>query len=535
MKALLQDWVTQQAEHRPDAIALVMNQERLTYRQLEETTNQLARLLKDAGCKRGERVCFLTPKSPAAIISLLGILKADCMHVPLDPASPAPRIARIVESCANRWILSAGPVGNLLDDLMSEPNFRNSISVGWMESEKITGRNFQARFSAGDLCGYPSGPVDCQNNTDDGAHILFTSGSTGTPKGVVITHGNVIHFVEWAVKYFGIGPSDRNSCHPPLYFDLSQFDIFGSFAVGAQLHLVSADLSLLPHKLADLIRSSELTQWFSVPSALNYMAKFDVVKFDDFPALKRLLWCGEVLPTPTLQYWMKRLPHVTFTNLYGPTETTIASSHYTLRKCPADERQSIPIGTACDGEDLLVLDENLIPPPPGEPGDLYIGGVGLSPGYWRDPEKTRSAFIQRPGSTDPSDRIYKTGDIAKLGADGLVYYLGRVDSQIKSRGYRIELGEIEAALSALGELEESAVVAIPSRGFEGVAICCAYVAGANAQVSPAQLCTKLSKLLPGYMLPSRWMAFERLPRSANGKTDRPHLRKQFQENAAQPA
>ena len=534
MKALLQNWVTQQAERRPDAIAVVMNQERLTYGQLESSTNQLARLLKSVGCKRGDRVCFLMPKSPVAIISMLGILKADCMHVPLDPASPARRIARIVESCGSHWLLGAGPVSKLLTDFFSETKFCESVSVGWMEDDKIAGENFRAEFSASDVRNYPSAPVDCQNNTEDAAHILFTSGSTGTPKGVVITHANVIHFVEWAVRYFGIRPWDRNSCHPPLHFDLSQFDIFGSFAAGAQVHLVPANLSLLPNKLAELIRNAELTQWFCVPSVLNFMANFDVVRFNDFPLLKRLLWCGEVLPTPVLQYWMQRLPHVQFTNLYGPTEATIGSSYYTLPKCPEDARQIIPIGTACDGEDLLVLDENLKVQPPGEPGDLYIGGVGLSPGYWRDPENTYSSFLQRPGSSDPADRLYKTGDIAKVGTDNLVYYLGRADSQIKSRGYRIELGEIEAALTLVGELQESAVVAIQSDRFEGMTICCAYVAEVNRPVTPAELCKKLSKLLPSYMLPSRWMVLERLPKNANGKTDRPQLRKQFQQNEVEP-
>src|SRR5262249_19823789 len=261
------------------------------------------------------------------------------------------------------------------------------------------------------------------------------SGSTGVPKGVIITHANVIHFISWAVKYFGAKPSDRISSHPPLHFDLSTFDLYGTLGSGAQLHIVPAELNLLPHKLAEFIRASELTQWFSVPSVLNFMAKTEVVNQDDFPALERLLWCGEVFPTPALRRWMRRLPHVKFTNLYGPTEATIASSYYTVPALPPHDDSPIPIGTPCDGEELLVLDDDLRPAPPGEVGDLFIGGVGLSPGYWRDEQKTNEVFIPRPGaapgSTDANDRIYKTGDLAKVGADGLVYFLGRADSQIK--------------------------------------------------------------------------------------------------------
>jgi amino acid adenylation domain-containing protein len=529
MRSLLQHWVTEQAERRPDALALVMNEERINYGQLEESSNRLARLLKAAGCRKGDRVCFLIPKSPAAYVSMLGILKADCIHIPMDTSSPAARLAKIVESCEPRFILGAGPVVNLLDELMSEDRFRSSVSIGWMGAGAASGRNFEVIFSMDDLECYSGAPLDYQNRREDPAHILFTSGSTGTPKGVVITHSNVIHFIEWANRYFGICSSDRLSAHPPLHFDLSTFDMFGAFAAGAELHLVSPTLNLLPHKMADFIRVSELTQWFSAPSILSYMAKFDVVSFNDFPTLKRVLWCGEVFPTPPLIYWMKRLPKVGFTNLYGPTEATIASSYYTVPKCPEDERVAIPIGTACGGEELLTLDDDLRPVPEGEIGNLYIRGVGLSPGYWRDREKTDAVFLTNPHSSVPGDRIYKTGDLARNGADGLVYFLGRADSQIKSRGYRIELGEIETALNAIDGLEECAVVAVNSAGFEVATICCAYSPQSGAQVTPNMLREKLSKVLPNYMMPSKWMAFdEQLPKNANGKIDRPRLREQFQ-------
>ncbi len=534
MTTLLQQWVTRQAERRPDATAVVMWQERMTYGQLEESANRLARVLQGAGCKPGDRVCLLVPKSPAAIVGILAALKADCVYVPLDTASPAPRLAQMIASCEPRCLLAAGPTAPLLDQLWAEERFRSSITVGWMEPRGFAGSRFRAEVSLADCATCSATPLEGQNDRDDAAYILFTSGSTGTPKGVVITHDNVIHFVEWAVRYFGIGRSDRLSGHPPLHFDLSVFDMFGSFAAGAALHLVPPDLNLLPTTLAEFIRAGELTQWFSVPSVLTYMAKFDVVRQDDFPCLKRLLWCGEVLPTPVLGYWMTRLPRVSFTNLYGPTEATIASSYYTVPRRPDDERAPIPIGRPCADEELLVLTDTLQPAAPGEVGDLYIRGVGLSPGYWRDSEKTRAAFLPAPGSTDPSDRIYKTGDLARIGEDGLVFFLGRADSQIKSRGYRIELGEIETALHAMAWLKEAAVVAITVDGFEGASICCAYVPGTAADVTPAVLRGELGKVLPSYMLPSRWMAFGRLPRNANGKIDRPRLREEF-ERGATPA
>lgn len=524
---LLSEWVSRWAARTPEATAVVMNEERLTYGQLDQLTSRLAWMLRDQGCKRGDRICFAIPKSPTAIVAILGILKADCIYVPIDTTSPSARVKKILQACEAQWLLACGPVVPLLDELHAEDWIRHTLRVGWMGCDPITAKNFTPKFVLSDLASTPDRAPDLQNTLDDIAYILFTSGSTGTPKGVPISHANVGHFVEWAVTYFGMTNTDRCSGHHPLHFDLSVFDMFVTFAAGAQLSPIPPELNLLAPKLTDFIRRTELTQLFSVPSSLNLLAKFDAVRQGDFPALKRLLWCGEVLPTPTLIYLMKKLPTVQFTNLYGPTEATIASSYYTVPECPSDPRTPIPIGTPCDGEDLLVLNDKLQKVAQGEIGDLYLQGVGLSPGYWRDPEKTKAVFLPNPSATTPGDRIYKTGDLARRGPDGLVYFLGRADTQIKSRGYRIELGEIETALNALPTLQESAVVAIQSEGFEGTVICCAYVPVDGVSMTPPQLRKDLSRALPTYMLPAKWQAFDKLPKNANGKIDRPKLREEF--------
>jgi amino acid adenylation domain-containing protein len=539
MNQLLQHWIARQAESRPDARSIVFGNESLTYAQLEQRSNQLAHLLREGGCRKGDRVCILMPKSPEAILSMIGALKAGCMHVPIDSASPAARVARILESCENRWILAAGPVTALLEELLADERFLGRISVGWLDSGRVESKIFQPVFSRTDLQSAPANSLPQEGEPGDPAHILFTSGSTGTPKGVVITHSNVIAFVTWALGHFGIDHTDRFSGHTPFHFDLSTFDIFGTFAAGAELHLVPPGVALVPPKLVEFIRNSQLTQWFSVPSVLNYIAKFKALRQGDLPSLRRVLWCGEVLPTPALIYWMKHLPHVRFTNLYGPTEATIASSFYDVPACPQNPQGEIPIGRACGAEELLVLDDDLDPVPPGHTGNLYIGGAGLSPGYWCDPEKTAAAFLPDPRVSTPggvpNGRLYRTGDLAWQDESGSIHFVGRSDTQIKSRGYRIELGEIETALNSCEALQECAIVAIQSETFGGWMICCAYVPRNGATLTQGFLRKHLEKLVPAYMLPVRWMPYPALPKNANGKIDRPRLKDCFFAAEREPA
>jgi amino acid adenylation domain-containing protein len=527
MKQFLQDWVTRQANHRPDAACIVFRDERITYAQLEAASNRLAHLLCDRGCEQGDRVCILMPKCPEAIVSMIGVLKAGCAYVPIDAASPAARISRILDTCKNRSVLAAGPVVHLLNELIADEQRRTQISIGWLDVAKPNGAHFDPVFSRIDLDHAPA-EFKRQGSSHEAAHILFTSGSTGIPKGVVITHANVSAFVDWGLKHFDIDHTDRLSGCTPFHFDLSTFDIFGTMAAGAQLHLVPPE-DMLPAKLASFIRESELTQWFSVPSILTYMTKFSAVKENDFPTLRRVLWCGEVLPTPTLIHWVQRLPHVRFTNLYGPTEATIASSYFDVPECPQDPRTPIPIGQPCDGEELLVLNDKLEPTKDDEIGDLYIAGAGLSPGYWGDPDKTAAAFIPDPRSGKSGGRLYRTGDLARRDKAGLFHFIGRSDTQIKSRGYRIELGEIETALNSLEKLKECAVIAIQTESFGGWMICCAYSEVYAGELNLESLRKDLAHLIPNYMLPVRWMSYEALPKNANGKIDRPLLKSRFLE------
>jgi amino acid adenylation domain-containing protein len=500
------------SESHPGETAVVMRSERLTYEQLECMSNQMARLLIERGVQAGDRVCLLQPKAPAAIVSMLATLKAGGVYVPLDISSPAPRVQSILTSAEPRVVLacaaSAGLVGSLELDA---------------ELGSVAGMLEDAAFGPDAPAGFDDGPLPARTGVDDPAHILFTSGSTGTPKGVIITHAMVGAFLDWALAYFGHRPGDRVSGHPPLHFDLSTFDIYGALSSGSELHLVPPD-TLLPRDLARFIREAELTQWFSVPSTFAYMMRGNAIEDGDFPSLTRIIWCGEVLAPAVLLHWMTRVPLPSYTNLYGPTEATIASTFHTVTAPPQDATAPIPIGTPCSGEDVVVLDEQLGPVETGEIGELCIEGKGLSPGYWRDPETTVAAFVVDPRT---GRRLYRTGDLGRSDQAGVLHYVGRVDSQIKSRGYRIELGEIETALSAVNGIAECAVVAVPSEGFEGTVICSAWASRADAKLDSRKLRRALAGLLPPYMLPSRWLQFEELPKNVSGKIDRRLLKEKF--------
>ena len=516
MTGLLHDCVTEAARSRPDARALIGEDRTFTYAALDDYSNRVAHMLRAHGCERGHRVALLMPNSARAVATLVGVLKAGCAYVPLSPAGGIGRIADMLRQCEPKVLLAGGCSPEVVADLDTR-----GVVTGWLGPEPAPPRT---DFTLADIGAAPADPPVGDVGPDDLAYILFTSGTTGSPKGVPIRHASARAFADWAVEQFELGPDDRVSGHTALTFDLSVFDMFVSFRAGAELHLVPNRVRLLPHEVARFIEERQLTLWFSVPSQLAYVARFDALGDEDLGSLRHVAWCGDVLATPSLLYWKRRLPGVTFTNLYGPTETTVASSYYVVPESFDDPTATIPIGTACAGEELLVLDERLLSVPEGAVGDIYIGGVGLSPGYWRDPVRTEEAFVQDPRSPDGSGRLYRTGDRGRLGPGGTVEFLGRADFQIKTAGYRVEPAEVERAVLALPEVTACVVVAVTVDDFSGSAVGCAFVPSPGTAPRAGDMKKRLGHALPAFMVPSKWLALDELPLDTRGKVDRVRAR-----------
>ena len=415
MTEMLHHWVAAEANRRPDATAVVLGEERLSYGELEVLSNQLARALRERGCARGDRVGLLVPKSPLAVVCILGIYKADCVYVPLDPESPAKLLARIVGLAESHCLLASASLAPRVRELLSQPGLP-ALRIGWLGAPDQSAGSLPVAFRFSDIGALRGTPLPGAFRAHDTAHILFDPRAGESPRGVTATHHNVVSFVDWARRHFRLNESDRLSGYAPLTSDHSLFDIFSSLASGAELHLVPAEARLLPVRLAAWIRTSAITQWSAPAAVLDNMAKLEAVQAWDFQELRRVLWSGE-LQRAALSHWMKQLPHVEFTNLYGAPETTIASAYHTVVSYPGDAGERLPVGTPRTGAELLLLDQNLQPVTAGRHGDIYVRGASLSPGYWRDAEATRRAFPEVVGS----GRVYRTGHQGRRGEDGHIY------------------------------------------------------------------------------------------------------------------
>jgi amino acid adenylation domain-containing protein len=503
---VLQQLLAESAARRPERTALLYEDAALSYGELEARSNQLARVLRERGVRPGDRVALYTNKSFASVIGIHGILKSGAAYVPLDPNSPAKRLAWILGNCGVRQLVASTAKQQAIERIREQGAVLDGVVCA--DGDEL-------------LAADPTPPPLASIETDL-AYILYTSGSTGTPKGVMITHRNALAFVDWAVREFAVGEADRLSSHAPLHFDLSIFDVFGALAAGASLALIPDGTSTFPLRLAEWIAKNRITVWYSVPSILTQLLQKGRLERHDLSALRLVLFAGEVFPTRYLRGVMAALPAAEFCNLYGPTETNVIT-WYRVPPLPEDASAPIPIGRACANTDLLIVaDDGRRVTGPGQQGELYARGPTVAQGYWADPERSERSFVRNPFQPAYAERVYRTGDIVALAPDGNLQFLGRRDRMVKSRGYRIELDEIESVLYQHPQVKEAAVVAFPDEEIGSRIL--AFLACADVEGDPiTALREHCAARLPRYMLPESFALLPELPKTSTGKVDRTAL------------
>jgi amino acid adenylation domain-containing protein len=502
--------LSEAAANHPGKVALVDGDRVLTYAELDRAVNRLARALREAEVRRGDRVAILQNKSAEAIVSIYGVLAAGAAYVPLDPQAPPARQRQIIADCSPRLLLCGGP------DKTGTPG---GDPAGQTRVLRVAGVSPEEAATSS----ASSAPLRLKADGEDLAYILYTSGSTGVPKGVALTHRNGLAFVRWAVEEFTVTDADRLASLAPLHFDLSIFDVFAAAAAAATLVLVPRRVSVFPAELADFIGSRQITVWYSTPSALTLLLRHGRPVPRDLAGLRVILFAGEVFPAPRLAELAELAPHARLANLYGPTETNVCT--WTQVRRPVDPATPVPIGRPIPGVSTAVIGDDGTPVGPGGVGELYVRGPTVMRGYWNDADRTERALVRLPGTQGLS---YATGDIVRVDGTGVHHFLGRRDDQVKSAGHRIELGEVETAIHSHPSVAECAVLAVPDPDITNRIVGCVAAPG----VSAAQLARHCAQRLPPYMVPHRFELLDSLPKTSTGKTDRRVLRELA---AAEPA
>ena len=528
MAYLLQRLLTEAAARAPQRPAVASGGCLLSYRELDELSNKVARALLRLGVAPGDRVGILAPKSAAAVIGIYGALKAGACYVPLDPKAPAGRLSHIVadsgaavivadEARASQAATLAGavprPPGVVVAGVPGRPGHEEAASVPARGAAIVP-------WTA--VAGESGEPLAEERAIEtDLAYILYTSGSTGTPKGVMISHRNSLTFVDWAAAAAGLGEQDRVCSPAPLHFDLSVFDIFAACAAAACLTVLPEGAATFPVSIARWLEAERVSVWYSVPSVLTLLACYGSLGRFDLSGLRTVIFAGEVFPPKHLARLMAELPHPRYLNWYGPTETNVVTAF----EVPAGwaDAEPVPIGKACANTEVFaVTSEGGRVSRPGEVGELYVRGPSLMRGYWGQPAKTGEALVRDPFRAEPGELVYRTGDLVTLEPAGNYAYLGRRDTMVKIRGYRVELGEVEATLYRHPAIGEAAVLPVPDE-LLGNRLRAVVTADGGSGLTREDVLDHCRRWLPGYMVPDIIELREEMPRTSTGKVDRAGL------------
>lgn len=481
------DWLEEAARLAPGNIAFDAPGKAMTWEQVWQTAQETGSLLATK-TKAQQPVLILMDKSPDCLCAMLGAVCAGCFYTPLDSSMPRARIQMIADTLRPAVILYEEHYEEVAHGIAGDARLCRYDAIPHSVDTALL-RERRAMHIDADLL-----------------YVLFTSGSTGVPKGVSITHRSVIDLVEWACDALRIPESARFGSQAPFYFDNSVLDIYCVMHMRGSLHMIPRMDFLFPARLVQRLAHERIDTVFWVPSALTALAGADVLVPGCLPALRRVFFCGEVMPCATLNRWRFALPDADYVNMYGPTEITDVCTWYRVDRTFADT-DSLPIGFPCANTRIMLID-----------GEICVSGTCLSPGYYNASEKTAAVFVLNPLRPQIPELMYRTGDLGAYNDRGELMFLGRRDSQIKHSGYRIELGEIECALSAA----------------EGVSLACCYYDGARivaaytGAADERELKKQLRESLPKYMLPELLLHRKELPRTGSGKVDRLTLRQEVE-------
>ncbi|MBD2521399.1 non-ribosomal peptide synthetase [Nostoc sp. FACHB-133] len=494
----------EQVERTPDAVAVVFENQQLTYHELNCRANQLAHYLRSLGVEADLLVGICVERSLEMVVGLLGILKAGGAYVPLDPEYPQDRLTFMLADAQVSVLLTQQ---HLVESLPQYQARVVHLDKDWFAIAKSSQENPIAQVQA--------------NNV---AYLIYTSGSTGQPKGVMLSHSNLCNHMFWMQATFPLTKKDKVLQKTPFGFDASVWEFYAPLLVGGQLLIAEPGGHTDSAYLLRLIAQQQVTTVQLVPSLLQMLLEQGGI--ETCHSLKHVFCGGEVLPV-TLQEGLLSKLDVNLHNLYGPTEACIDATFWNCQR--EIYPQLVPIGRPIDNTQIYILDQNLQLVPVGVPGELHIGGAGLAKGYLNRPELTQEKFIPNPFEDSAAlaspraslggSRLYKTGDLARYLPDGNIEYLGRIDNQVKIRGFRIELGEIEAALSQHSDVQTSVVIV--REDIPGNKRIVAYIVP-QPQITPivSVLRSFLKEKLPDYMVPSAIVTLESLPLTPNGKIDR---------------
>lgn len=497
------DEVADQNSHH---MALRFDNQMHTFSELRTWSQQLAQTLIDRGCRQGDVIAICHNKSALSYALMLAALRLGLPYVNIDPSSPSARNSLILTTCEAKLLFFDESVNTDEMAVLAKNTSGEAIllSEALLSETSKSGRT--AQFDRMQL-------IDGSSI----AYIMFTSGSTGSPKGVAVTHQNVLHFISWGQSRFNVGPTDCFSNVSPMYFDNSVFDFYVGLFSGACLAPITRDLLNRPYDLISYVEKMKCTIWFSVPSLLIYLMTMKALPNGSLSALRLIVFGGEGYPKPELKKLYDTFSRqASLVNVYGPTECTCICSAHTLTDNDFADINGLPtLGRLNPNFDYRILDEH---DKDSTEGELCLIGPNVAAGYFNDSNRTASSFFTLSESKRFMKRMYRTGDLVRE-SHGNLYFNGRKDNQIKHMGYRIELEEIEIAISQIRQVSQCAVIYIRTQTAYGKLV--AYVAGSTDE---QQIRDNLKMTLPEYMIPSKIVLMNALPKNPNGKVDREFLR-----------